>query len=82
MVLQIANLTLAKDALNVRYAEVDRVKEAQLQTSESEFESPKMNATESLDVYVGKISGIASQQAVSGIHRMTRDWFENFWVQY
>ena len=69
MILQIANLTSAKeiwDALKVRHVGVDRVKEARLQTLESDFESLKMNVNDSLDVYAGKISEIASQASSLG----------------
>ena len=69
MILQIANLTSAKDiwdALKVRHIGVDRVKEARLQTLESGFESLKMDANDSLDVYAGKISEIASQASSLG----------------
>jgi hypothetical protein len=69
MVLQVANLTLAKDiwdALKIRHVGVDRVKEARIQTLETEFESLKMSVDESLDVYAGKISEIASQASSLG----------------
>jgi hypothetical protein len=64
MVLQIADLTSAKDiweALKVRHVGVDRVKEARLQTLESEFESLKMKESETLDEFSGKISQLVSQ---------------------
>ncbi|PWA65463.1 zinc finger, CCHC-type [Artemisia annua] len=69
MVLQIANLTSAKEiweALKVRHVGVERVKEARVQTLESDFESLKMGANEPLDVYAGKISEIASQASNLG----------------
>lgn len=69
MVLQVAHHTSAKDiwdALKVRHVGVDRVKEARLQTLESEFESLKMDVSESLDVYAGKISQLASQASSLG----------------
>ncbi|XP_076906724.1 uncharacterized protein LOC143562946 [Bidens hawaiensis] len=69
MVLQIANFTSAKeiwDALKVRHVGVDRVKEARLETLESDFESLKMGVGESLDVYAVKISEIASQASNLG----------------
>ncbi|XP_076893997.1 uncharacterized protein LOC143546163 [Bidens hawaiensis] len=69
MVLQIANLTSAKeiwDALKVRHVGVDRVKEARLETLELDFESLKMGVDESLDVYAKKISEIASQASNLG----------------
>ncbi|XP_076918539.1 uncharacterized protein LOC143579006 [Bidens hawaiensis] len=68
-VLQIANFTSAKeiwDALKVRHVGVDKVKEARLETLESDFESLKMGVDESLDVYAGKISEIASQASNLG----------------
>nr|GEV02159.1 zinc finger, CCHC-type [Tanacetum cinerariifolium] len=64
MVLQIASLTSAKEiweALKVRHVGIERVKEARVQTIESEFESLKMGENEPLDVYAGKISEIVSQ---------------------
>ncbi|PWA77888.1 dynamin central domain-containing protein [Artemisia annua] len=69
MVLQIASLTSAEEiweALKVRHVGVERVKEALVQTLESEFESLKMGANEPLDVYAGKISEIASQASNLG----------------
>ncbi|XP_076908032.1 uncharacterized protein LOC143564727 [Bidens hawaiensis] len=54
------------DALKVRHVGVDRVKEACLETLESDFESLKMGVDESLDVYAGKISEIASQASNLG----------------
>ena len=69
MVLQVANLTSAKeiwDALKVRHVGVDRVKEARLETLESQFEALKMGGNESLDVYAGKISEIASKASNLG----------------
>ncbi|PWA88660.1 hypothetical protein CTI12_AA118370 [Artemisia annua] len=69
MVLQIANLTSAEEiweALKVRHVGVERVKEARVQTLESEFESLKMGANEPLDVYAGKISEIVSQASNLG----------------
>ena len=69
MILQIANLTSAKDiwdALKIRHVGVDRVKEARVQTLESEFEQLKMKDNESLDVYAGKISEIATQASSLG----------------
>ena len=69
MVLQVANLNSAKeiwDALKIRHVGVDRVKEARVQTLESEFEQLKMKHNESLDVYAGKISEIATQASSLG----------------
>ncbi|XP_076881586.1 uncharacterized protein LOC143529748 [Bidens hawaiensis] len=69
MVLQIANLTSAKDiwdALKVRHVGIDIVKQAHIETLESDFESLKMNVNESLDVYAEKISQIASQASSLG----------------
>ena len=69
MVLQVANLNSAKeiwDALKIRHVGVDRVKEARVQTLESEFEQLKMKDGESLDVYAGKISEVASQASNLG----------------
>ncbi|GJX68683.1 zinc finger, CCHC-type containing protein [Tanacetum coccineum] len=69
MVLQIASLTTAEEiweALKVRHVGIERVKEARVQTLESEFESLKMGANEPLDVYAGKISEIVSQASSLG----------------
>ncbi|GKA42849.1 zinc finger, CCHC-type containing protein [Tanacetum coccineum] len=69
MVLQIASLTTAKEiweALKVRHVGIEGVKEARVQTLESEFESLKMGANEPLDVYAGKISEIVSQASSLG----------------
>ena len=69
MVLQIASLTSAEEiweALKVRHVGIERVKQAHVQTLESEFESLKMGANEPLDVYAGKISEIVSQASNLG----------------
>ncbi|XP_076906181.1 polyamine oxidase 2-like [Bidens hawaiensis] len=50
----------------VRHVGVDRVKEARLESLESDFESLRMSVGESLDVYAGKISEIASQASNLG----------------
>ena len=69
MVLQIASLTSVKEiweALKVRHVGIERVKEARVQTLESDFESLKIGANEPLDVYAGKISEIVSQASSLG----------------
>ncbi|XP_076946033.1 uncharacterized protein LOC143617319 [Bidens hawaiensis] len=69
MVLQITNFTSSKeiwDTLKVRHVGVDRVKETCLETFKSDFESLKMGVDESLDVYSGKISEIASKASNLG----------------
>ncbi|KAD5507807.1 hypothetical protein E3N88_15510 [Mikania micrantha] len=50
----------------VRHVGVERVKEARLQSLESDFESLKMGVYESIDVYAGKINEIASQASNLG----------------
>ncbi|XP_076927240.1 uncharacterized protein LOC143590733 [Bidens hawaiensis] len=74
MVLQIANFTYKEifDALKVRHIGVDRVKEAHLETLESDFESLKMGVDESLDVYAGKISEIASLGHIMNDKKLVR----------
>ncbi|XP_076894772.1 uncharacterized protein LOC143547169 [Bidens hawaiensis] len=54
------------EALKVRHVNVNRVKEARIETLESEFESLKMNIGDSLDVYAGRISQIATQASSLG----------------
>ncbi|XP_076941111.1 uncharacterized protein LOC143610540 [Bidens hawaiensis] len=69
MVLKIVDFTSAKEiwhTLKVQHVGVHRVKEACLETLESDFESLKMGVDESLDVYSGKISEIASQASNLG----------------
>lgn len=64
LVLQVAHHTNASDIwedLKARFVGADRVKEARLQTLESEFESLKMKDSESLDDFTGKISQLVSQ---------------------
>ncbi|KAJ9553626.1 hypothetical protein OSB04_017671 [Centaurea solstitialis] len=64
LVLQVAHHTNASDIwedLKARFVGADRVKEARLQTLESEFESLKMKDSESLDEFTGKISQLVSQ---------------------
>ena len=64
LILQVAHHTNAADIwedLKARFVGADRVKEARLQTLESEFESLKMKDSETLDEFTGKISQLVSQ---------------------
>jgi hypothetical protein len=64
LVFQIAHHTYAKDIwedLKARYVGEDKVKEARMQTLESEFEALKMKDSETLDDFTDKISKLVSQ---------------------
>ncbi|GJZ07407.1 hypothetical protein Tco_0541200 [Tanacetum coccineum] len=52
--------------LKARFVGIDKVKEARLQTLESEFETLKMKDSESLDEFTGKISQLVSQASNLG----------------
>jgi hypothetical protein len=47
------------DALKARHVGADRVKEARLQTLKSEFDAKRMKDKESLDQYVGRLTGMS-----------------------
>lgn len=60
LVMQIGDVGSAKslwDAIKTRQIGADRVKEARLQTLATDFDRLKMSETESIDSFVGKISG-------------------------
>nr|GEX53989.1 hypothetical protein [Tanacetum cinerariifolium] len=69
LTLQVAHHTNAADIwkdLKARFVGIDKVKEARLQTLESEFETLKMKDSESLDEFTGKISQLVSQASNLG----------------
>ncbi|KAD7477436.1 hypothetical protein E3N88_00572 [Mikania micrantha] len=69
LVLQVSQHTNAKDIwedLKACFVDADRVKEARLQTLESEFEALKMKYSEFLDDFTGKISQIVSKANTLG----------------
>ncbi|XP_076939386.1 uncharacterized protein LOC143608070 [Bidens hawaiensis] len=64
IVLQVAHHKKASDIwanLKACFVGADRVKEARLQTLESEFEALKMKDTDTIDDFTGKISQLVSQ---------------------
>jgi hypothetical protein len=64
LVLQVAHLTTAKEiwrALKNRFIGVERVRDARLQTLESEFENLRMRQDESIDDYASKISKLVAK---------------------
>lgn len=69
LVLQVGERETSKeiwDAIKSRHLGADRVKEARLQTLISEFERVKMNDTDTIDNFAGKLSEIASKSASLG----------------
>lgn len=69
LVLQLGDLDNAKklwEAIKARYMGADRVKEARLQTLQSEFERLKMKDNDSINSFVGKISEIAAKSSALG----------------
>ncbi|GJS97709.1 hypothetical protein Tco_0804677 [Tanacetum coccineum] len=69
LILQVAHHTNAADIwkdLKARFVGIDKVKEARLQTLESEFETLKMKDSESLDEFTRKISQLVSQASNLG----------------
>ncbi|GJY48969.1 hypothetical protein Tco_0438925 [Tanacetum coccineum] len=69
LTLQVAHHTYAADIWNdlkARFVGIHKVKEARLQTLESEFENLKMKDSESLDEFTGKISQLVSQASNLG----------------
>ncbi|XP_023750922.1 uncharacterized protein LOC111899299 [Lactuca sativa] len=68
-IMQIGDVESAKglwEAIRERYVGVDRVREARLQTLNAEFDRLKMQESETIDSYAGKLSGIASKSAALG----------------
>lgn len=69
LVLQIGNLGTGKkvwESIKGRHIGAERVREARLQTLESEFDRLKMKDGDSIDDLVGKMSEIASKSAALG----------------
>ena len=69
LTLQIGALDNAKaiwDAIRTRYIGADRVREARLQTLMTEFDRMKMNDTETIDDFSGKLTEIASKSTALG----------------
>ena len=69
LVMQIGDVSSAKalwDAIKARHVGTDRVKEARLQTLNTHFDRLRMNETESIDSFAGKLSGLASKSASLG----------------
>ena len=54
------------DAIKARHVGADRVKEARLQTLMSEFDRIKMKESDTIDMFVGKVSEISSKSIVLG----------------
>jgi len=62
LLMQVAGKKTGKevwDALKARHVGADRVKEARLQTLKSEFDAMRMKDEESLDQYVGRLTGMS-----------------------
>ena len=64
LVFQVSQFNTAKEiweALKTRYVGVDRVREARLQTLETEFESLKMKVNESVDDFAARLGKIVTE---------------------
>lgn len=69
LTLQIGNLDTAKEvweAIRTRHVGAERVREARLCTLMAEFDKLKMKETETIDVFVGRLSEISSKAASLG----------------
>ncbi|XP_076918426.1 uncharacterized protein LOC143578844 [Bidens hawaiensis] len=69
LIRQIGDQETAKamwDLIKTRHLGAERVREARLQTSSMEFDNMKMNESDSIDNFVGKLSSIASKSAALG----------------
>lgn len=69
LVLQYGELGSAQkvwEAIKTRHMGADRVKEARLSTLQADFDRLKMKDTDTIDVFVGKLSEIASNSASLG----------------
>ncbi|PWA99796.1 hypothetical protein CTI12_AA003490 [Artemisia annua] len=81
LTLQVAHHTKAADIwkdLKARFVGIDKVKEARLQTLESEFETLKMKDSESLMNSPERLVNSCHKQAILDPQLKTKDWFENF----
>ncbi|KAL4573279.1 hypothetical protein LXL04_020079 [Taraxacum kok-saghyz] len=69
LIMQIGDIESSKslwEAIKARHVGADRVKEARLQTLTSEFDRLKMQESDTIDTFAGKLSGISSQSASLG----------------
>jgi uncharacterized membrane protein YgcG len=69
LIMQIGDIESSKslwEAIKARHVGADRVKEARLQTLTSEFDRLKMQESDTIDAFAGKLSGISSQSASLG----------------
>lgn len=69
LILLVGDLDTSKavwDAIKTRHIRAERVKEARLQTLMAEFDRIKMKETDTIDVFVGKLSEISSKSASLG----------------
>ena len=69
LILQVGDIDTAKgvwDAIKARHVGAERVKEARLQTLMAEFDILKMKEEDTIDLFVGKLSGISSKSASLG----------------
>lgn len=69
LILQAGDLDKSKavwEAIKARHVGAERVKEARLQTLMAEFDRLKMKETDTIDVFVGKLSEISSKLASLG----------------
>ncbi|XP_056848877.1 uncharacterized protein LOC130499012 [Raphanus sativus] len=69
LILQLGELDTAKsvwEAIQARHVGAERVKEARLQTLMAEFDRIKMKESDTIDVFVGKLSEITSKATALG----------------
>ncbi|XP_019087687.1 PREDICTED: uncharacterized protein LOC109127454 [Camelina sativa] len=69
LILQVGDLDTSKgfwEAIKARHIGAERVKEARLQTLMAEFDRIKMRETDTINVFVGKLSEIASKSVSLG----------------
>nr|ABW74585.1 pol polyprotein [Boechera divaricarpa] len=69
LILQVGGLDSSKaiwEAIKTRHLGAERVKEARLQTLTYEFERLRMNDSDSIDAFSGKLSELASKSAALG----------------
>lgn len=69
LILQLGDLDSSKvvwEAIKARHVGADRVKEARLQTLMAEFDRIKMKETDTIDLFVGKLTEISSKSIALG----------------
>ncbi|XP_076922610.1 uncharacterized protein LOC143584436 [Bidens hawaiensis] len=69
LIMQIGDQETAKamwDSIKTRHLGAERVREARLQTLSMEFDNMKMNESDSIDNFAGKLSSFASKSAALG----------------